>query len=146
MGQSKYGQESGLPPHQKWPATAKTSAAVTGFGVGVAAGLGGTTGLGVTVELGESAVVSVPMPAQPANTHRTRTAINVVGFRAGMGLLESSGGPGAGRLPSTLVTVLRQLVALDARNPSMRTLQGFEMQGTAAQLVSGPSVWRIVST
>jgi hypothetical protein len=88
MGQSKYGQESGLPPHQKWPATAKTSAAVTGLGVGVAAGLGGTTGLGVTVELGESAVVPVPMPAQPANTHRTRTAINAVGFRAGMGLLE----------------------------------------------------------
>src|SRR5438552_19184646 len=37
------------------------------------------------------------MSAQPANTPRTRTAINAVGFRAGMGLLEflrrSRGGP-----------------------------------------------------
>src|SRR6266545_2786819 len=92
MGQSKYGQPSGLPPHQKWPATAKTSTAVKGSGVGVAVGLGVTTGLGAAVELGESAVVPVPMPAPPANAVRTRTAINTVGFRAGIGLLESSGG------------------------------------------------------
>ena len=107
MGQSKYGQESGVPPHQKWPATAITWAAVTGFGVGVAIGLGVTVGPGVTVGLGELAVDPVPMPAQPANTPRTRTAINAVGFREGMDSSNSSGGPGAGRLPCTLVTVLR---------------------------------------